>query len=78
VFGAPARPDAMSGVGLLARRLAVAVEKASMKGFSRSSFGWARWLGFRLGGVAFAMAWRTVRRCTPCFSANPRIFSPDA
>ena len=33
---------------------------------------------FRSGGIALAIACRTIRRCTPCFFASPLIVSPAA
>ena len=40
--------------------------------------GCCRSCSLRSGGIALAIAWRTIRRCTACFFDNSWIVSPAA
>src|SRR3954453_14941127 len=65
-------------MSLLARRLPVPFQDLVDDFFYRAE---SRFLSLHLlrsGGIAFAIACRTIRRCTPCFFASPWIVSPAA
>ena len=68
-------PDPPGGMPLLARRVldprssqaSITATHGSIAGRGRAGY------ALRGGGTADSNAWRTVRRCTPCRSANSRI-----
>ena len=43
----------------------------SISAFTGPSLGCSRMAFFRSGGIAWLIACRTIRRCSPCFFASP-------
>ncbi|ORJ54300.1 hypothetical protein B5M45_27045 [Mycobacterium simiae] len=50
---------------------------SSIAALNGSNRGAVRAAVLRGAGTADSSAWRTVRRCTPCLSANARIDNPS-